>query len=487
MSATSSPAQGVAVTAPEAAFAPSAACIDASCRPVLLLFLSAAAWLVASSLLGLIASLKFHSPEILADCSWLTYGRVHPGAVNGFLYGFAMQAGLGVVLWLLCHQGRATLATPTLVIAGWLLWNTGVTAGIVGILYGDSTGQEWLEMPRYGSSPMFFGYLTIAFVGLLSFHHRAKRDLSISQWFLVAALFWFPWIYITARLLLVHWQVRGVMQAVIDWWYTGNLATIWLGFIGLGASFHLIPKLANRPLHSHYLGVFIFWMLAFFGSWGGVPVAAPVPAWMPAMSAFTSMLVVVPILAVLVNIYGTLGGKCSIVMGNPLLMFMGFGAGAWLVSAILGAIGSLAGVGEITNFTWFDPARAAIALYGFFAMTMFGAIYYILPQLVPAAPPCPRLLRAHLWLSMIGIVLYAAPLAVGGVLQGMAMNDASVPFLKVVSSSLLFLRASTTGELLMVLGNVLLLLNLAGILVRAARTCITAGLSANRATAEVAS
>jgi cytochrome c oxidase cbb3-type subunit 1 len=487
MSATSFPAQGVPVNAPEAASAPSAACIDAACRPVLLLFLSAAGWLVAASVLGLIASLKFHSPEILADCPWFTYGRVHPGAVNGFLYGFAMQAGLGVLLWLLCQQGRATLAAPALVIVGWLLWNSGVTAGVIGILYGDSTGHEWLEMPRYGSSPMFFAYTVIAFAGLLTFHRRTKRDLSVSQWFLVTALFWFPWIYTTARLLLVHWQVRGVMQAVVDWWYIANLTTIWLGFVSLGASFYFIPRIANRPLHSHYLGIFIFWTLAFFGSWGGVPAAAPVPAWMPAMSAFTSLLVVVPILAVLVNIYGTLGGKCSIVMGNPLLLFMGFGAGAWLVSTILGAISSLAGVGEVTNFTWFDPARTAIALYGFFAMTMFGVVYYILPRLVPAAPPCPRLLRAHLWLAMIGIVLYAAPLAIGGVRQGFAMNDPAVPFLDVVGSSLVFLRASTTGELLMVVGNLLFLLNIVGVLVRAAKACLAAGWSANCPTAEVAS
>src|SRR2546423_12917180 len=85
--------------------------IDASCRlPLLVLFASAAVWLVVGSVFALIASLKFHSPNILADCSWLTYGRVRPIANNCLLYGFCLQAGFGVGLWLLARLGSATLA-----------------------------------------------------------------------------------------------------------------------------------------------------------------------------------------------------------------------------------------------------------------------------------------------------------------------------------------------------------------------------------------
>ena len=70
--------------------------IDASCRlPVLYLIWKAVWWLAISSIFSLIASLKFHSPNILADCAWLTYGRVQPAQVNMFIYGFAMPAGMG--------------------------------------------------------------------------------------------------------------------------------------------------------------------------------------------------------------------------------------------------------------------------------------------------------------------------------------------------------------------------------------------------------
>ena len=110
MSAIPSPAQPVPEGGPAAPPVPSVE-IDASCRaPVLLLLVSAAVWLLLASMLGFIATLKFHKTDFLADCPWFTYGRVHAAQLNTFLYGFAAPAGLGVLLWVLAHLGRARLA-----------------------------------------------------------------------------------------------------------------------------------------------------------------------------------------------------------------------------------------------------------------------------------------------------------------------------------------------------------------------------------------
>src|SRR5439155_16958419 len=175
-----------------------------SCRiPLLVLFGGAAFWLVLSSVLGVLASLKFHNPNLLADYAWLTYGRVRPAATCAFLYGFAIPAGLGVGLWILARLGRTTLVQPILITLGITLWNLGVLLGLAGILAGDSTGYEMLEMPRYAALFLFLVYIIIAVFGLMTFHERQHRALFISQWFIVAAIFWFPWIFSTAALLLL--------------------------------------------------------------------------------------------------------------------------------------------------------------------------------------------------------------------------------------------------------------------------------------------
>src|SRR5436190_24363657 len=91
--------------------------IDASCRaPVLVLFVGAALWLVVASMFGLIASLKIHAPNLLADSFWFTYGHVQAMQVNALIYGFAAQAALGVALWLVAILGRTPLVQPGYVV-----------------------------------------------------------------------------------------------------------------------------------------------------------------------------------------------------------------------------------------------------------------------------------------------------------------------------------------------------------------------------------
>jgi cytochrome c oxidase cbb3-type subunit I len=465
MSVISTPSQPIAPGPTDTArtsLAPAA--IDASCRlPLVFMFLSAAVWLLTSSAFGLIASIKFHAPGFLADSAWLTYGRVRPAGVNSMLYGFCLQAGVGIVLWMLARLGRTRLAAPWLVITGTLCWNLGVAAGVQGILGGGSTGFENLEMPAHAASLVFLGYLMMVSWGVLTFHQRRERQLYVSQWFLVAALFWFPWICSTANLLLQGFRVRGMTQAVIAWWYSENLLVVWLGLVGLAAVFYLVPKLANRELHSRYLALLAFWMLILFGSWGGIPASAPVPAWMPTLSVVTRALGVITVIAVALNVHRTLGGKCSQLMSNPSLQFVGFGLVAFVVAGLASAVTALPAVNQITQFTWFTISKALLNSYGFFTMVIFGAIYHIVPQLIGQEFALPKLVRAHFWTAAAGVLLFVVPLAVGGIAQGLKLQNADIAFADIAKGALPFLRASTIGDLLMALGHVMFLLNLGGL------------------------
>jgi cytochrome c oxidase cbb3-type subunit 1 len=444
-----------------------AALIDASCRlPLVVLFLSAAVWLVMASAFGLIASIKFHAPGFLANSAWLTYGRVRPAGVNLMLYGFCVQAGLGVALWMLARLGRTTLAAPWLVVVGALCWNLGLAIGILGILTGSSTGFENLEMPAYAAALIFLGYLMMVVWGVLTFHQRRERQLYATQWFLFAALFWFPWIYSTANLLLLRFRVRGMAQAVIAWWYSDNLLVVWLGLVGLAAVFYFLPKLTSRDLHSRYLALLAFWMLILFGSWGGIPASAPVPAWMPVSSAVATVLCVITVIAVALNVHCTLEGKCSKLMGHPSLRFMGFGLVAFIVAGLASTVTALPEVSRVTQFSWFTPARELLNSYGFFAMVMFGAVYYIVPHLIRKEFPFPKLVRAHFWTAAAGILLFVVPLTVGGIVQGLRLQHASIAFTDIAKGTLPFLRVSTVGDLLMALGHLMFLANLAGLVLQ---------------------
>src|SRR5262249_36169663 len=137
--------------------------IDVSCRlPLLVLFISAAVWLVLRSLFGLLASLIFHKPDLFSDSFVFSYGPLVAARTTSFLYGTGIQLGLAFTLWLFCRLGRTPLAQPILVTIGAALWNLGITVGLIGILVGDATGFETLEMPRYAALIVFLGYLIVA-------------------------------------------------------------------------------------------------------------------------------------------------------------------------------------------------------------------------------------------------------------------------------------------------------------------------------------
>lgn len=444
--------------------------VDRSCRvPLLILFTSAAVWLFIGSCFGLIASIKFHSPTFLAGSAWLTYGRVRPVYTNALLYGFALQTGLALALWLFAQLGNARLGRGLLVIFGAVFLNLGVTAGLAGILMGDSTGFETLEIPGYAAPLVFAGCLLIVISGVLTFHGRSRQPLYASQWFLLAAIFWFPWIYCTAELLLVSFPVRGMAQAAVAWWYSQNFTDVWLSLIGLAATWYLVPILSGKTLRSHYLALFAFWLLILFVSWSGIPGSAPLPAWMPSLSSASKFVSLALFVAVALNVYGSVGRFALVSRSDPRLSFVLFGMAAFLLSGLMNIAEAFRDPGQLLAFSWFTPARALLQIYGFFVMVCFGAIYYVLPRLLEGTLVWPKLVGLHFWFGAAGVVLTTLPFAVAGIVQAAKMQNASIPFVDIARATLPFLRVSTVGDLLLVAGNLLLLVNIMGSVVRLVR------------------
>lgn len=419
--------------------------------------------MLAGSVLELIASIKFHQPNFLADTAWLTYGRVRPAFLQCLLYGFCIQAGLGVGLWLFARLGRTRLAQPWMVAIGAGGWNLGVLTGVGGILLGDRSGFENLEMPYYSVLITFASYVLIGISAVLTFHGRRERAAYVSLWFLLTAILWFPWIYSTAQFLLVMFPVRGVVQSIISWWFSANLLLVWLGLVGLSVLFYFVPKLSGRPLHSRYQALFGYWTLILFGSWAGIPSTAPVPAWIPVTSLAATVFTLFALLTVGLNLIRTRTPALTSVPAGSFIQFAGV---AFLVAGLM-RIGGLLGDGtQNLGLTWFATGVDFLQVYGFFAMAVFGAAYWILPLVVGSDFPWPRLVSVHFWLAAIGVSIVVAPYAAGGVLQALQLASPNLAFTDVIKSSAMFLRLSTVGDLLILAGHGLFLINGSALAIR---------------------
>jgi cytochrome c oxidase cbb3-type subunit I len=437
--------------------------IDASCRvPLLALFGGAAVWLVVGLALSLAAIMTFHKPDLFADFAWLTYGRVQPAANDALLYGFCIPAALGVVLWIFARLSQTQLLLPLVPVAAANIWHFGVLIGVVAILIGDSTGYAWLEFPRGSSVLLFVAFLLIAISAVATFGQRKKRELQPAHWFLLAALLWFPWIYLTANVFLAsHHPVRGVSQAVIDWWFSNNLVFVWLALVGIGTALHFLPKFAGRPLQGRYMSLFVFCTLMLFGTWCGIPQGAPVPAWMPALSSVASLLLVVPLIAITAFVAKALRGAGqneTRSKGGP-FGYIRFGMTAFILSSLMLMASSCPQFSRVTEFTWFGPAQMQLQILGFFTMMICGAIYELLPRIMNFELPYPKFVRLQYWLFGLGIVLWVGSLAVGGVEQGIKLNNSSIAFADTTATALIFLRLGTLGLLLLLVGSLLFAAN----------------------------
>ena len=428
------------------------ALIDASTRlPVLMFYSSAIVWLLLGTLLGGFASFKLHSPDLFGDIGFLTWGRIRPVHMNIMVYGWASMAAMGTAIWLMARLCRTVLRHPLLLVAGAGFWNLGILIGVGSIFLGQNTSYQWLEFPPYAAIVLFLAYCLIMTWAVLMFRFRRGDQIYITQWYLIGAFLWFPWMYAAAQLMLFAVPVQGVMQAAVSWWYANNLMFLWFGAIALGTAYYMIPKVIGRPVYSYHLATIGFWTYALFSSWTGMQrlVDGPFPAWMITASIAATILTIIPVATVGLNHHMTMAGNFQLLRYSPTLRFTVFGAMSYTVFSALGILMSLRSVARYISFTQVNVAYSHIGLYAFVSMILFGSMYYIVPRLVGREWRYASLIKLHFWASVYGIGLMTLMLLAGGLVEGFSMNNVTLPFNESTQSLLPYLRGRSLAGVLM--------------------------------------
>ena len=407
---------------------------------------------MSASLAGLTASLELHAPDWLASYEWLTFGRIRTLHLNAVAYGWTPMAGLGVAIWLLPRLLKTPLVGANFAIIGALLWNAGLIAGLGAIAVGFSDGMEWLEMPWQVDLLLVAGGALIAIPLVLTIRARQVEHIYVSIWYMGAALFWFPVLFLVGNVPGVHF---GVQQAATNWWFGHNVLGLFYTPIALGTIYYFLPKVLGTPVRSYALSMLGFWTLAFFYGQVGAHhlIGGPVPGWLVTLSIVQSMMMIVPVLAFTVNMYLTMQGRMRALLHSPTLLFVAFAGLAYMASSLQGSFEALRSVNAVTHFTHYTVGHAHLGLYGFVSFVFFGAIYFVMPRITAREWPYPWLIALHFWLAMVGIAVYFWSLTIGGWLQGEAMLDAARPFMDSVTLTLPWLKARSVGGSLMLLAH----------------------------------
>jgi cytochrome c oxidase cbb3-type subunit 1 len=420
-------------------------------RPALLFFHSALVWLLVGSVAGLLASLKFQFPDWLSGEAFLTFGRLRTVHLNAVSYGWTSMALIGMAIWMIPRLVRAPLFAPGLARAAAWGWNLFMALGLTALLAGATDGMEWLEIPLPIDAIVALSGGLMALSVLVTVARRRTRHFYVSVWYILAAMVWFPIIFVTANLPVF----AGVNQAAVNWWYGHNALGLWITPLALAGAYYLIPKVLGHPIHSYNLSLVGFWSLAFFYSLNGHHhlIGGPLPQWVITTSVTASVMMIIPVAATAVNFHYTMIGRFDSLKVSPTLRFVVIGSMIYTAVSVQGSVEALRTFNQVVHFTHYTVGHAHFGLYGFAAFILFGAYYFIVPRLVDWEWPSGTLIRLHFWLALLGIAIYVGALSVGGWLQGKAMLDASRPFMETVQLTKPYLVARSVGGALMVLSH----------------------------------
>jgi cytochrome c oxidase cbb3-type subunit 1 len=247
--------------------------------------------------------------------------------------------------------------------------------------------------------------------------------------------------------------------------------------VALGAIYYLIPKVIGKPIYSYNLALLGFWSFELFWGLTGMVrfTGGPFPVWYSSTSIAAMILLLIPVGTVAVNILMTMKDDTHMVYHSPTIRFAMYGAVAWIVGLLIMVFGSVRGMDRFTHFTQFSVGTFHLLVYAFFTMTMFGAMYYIVPRLVGCEWLSASFIRLHFLGSAYGIGFMIFFLIIAGFVQGAFWNEpvrlgpSGPEYLtatEVMSQIMPYLRGRTLAWLPLILAHLLFFIHFIAMVLR---------------------
>lgn len=429
----------------------------------------ATCWLVVSVFMLALASIKLVAPDLFGASCFLSYGRLQPAGLNALVFGFCVPVGHAVVVRSLFVCAGVHSPRKDVMLAAWAVWNVGLLVGTIGILRGDGTGIEWLELPWYACRMLIVSVIIFTVWVLRTVWRDRDDQKDIRDWCYVGVLM-FPWIYGLALFGSVYAPVRGVLAEITQAWFVQMLLVVWGGLLGLGVLHGYSAGARAQTVVSDPVARFAVFTLVLFGGAGALQrlQGGPFPAWMIAVGNASAVLCLLPFFAVLACFRSAFEkqrghekpvGLRSLLVGA--LLFYG-------LALVLAAVSCFPSVGRVVQFTMYRQAPDMSLLVGFLVPSLIFAIQGIMPLPVGQGWPEHGLQRA-LFLMVVGGALIVAGLAIGGVVQGVAWNDPAVPVADVVRRTWKWLGITAAGWVLFFCGAVWFEINVCILIARGFR------------------
>jgi cbb3-type cytochrome c oxidase subunit I len=390
----------------------------------------------AALTMGLLTALKFVVPTV-GDIEYLSLPRVRMLHTNINLYGWLLQANMGILFWILPRILHTKLFSEKLGVAMAALYNLSLLGGLSCIVLGHVQNVEYGEMPFIIDLLIVVCWVMFAINVFGTVATRKVKYLYVSVWYTLGAVIWTTFVYLTGNIITAMPMVTGVNQANLSWFFVHNAVGLIFTPMGVAIAYYMIPKQLNTPIYSHKLSMIGFWVISFVYVWTGAHhmIHGPISHWLQTVSIIFSFSLIIPVMAVITNFFGTFAtAPRGTRMDGPIPKLLMMGTVYYIFTCLQGPFQAIRAVNEITSKTDWVVGHAHMALFGAFSYFAMAGIYYIAPKLAGRELFSKKIGDLHFWIMTLASIPFFAVLWISGVIQGFAWLNPENTFVQTLAA-----------------------------------------------------
>jgi len=386
-------------------------------------------WAVVGMFVGVYIASELAWPFLNFDSPYFSFGRFRPVHTGAVIFGFGGSALFATSYYVIQRTCQTRLWAPGLATFTFWGWQAVIVLAALSYVMGYSQGKEYAEMEwpiDLLIEVVWVAYMAV-FVGTLM--NRKQPHIYVANWFYLsfilatALLHTFNNIAIPVGLFtLKSYSIfAGAQDAMTQWWYGHNAVGFFLTAAFLGMMYYFVPKHAGRPVYSYRLSIVHFWALSFMYMWVGTHHLhwTALPDWASTLGATFSIMLLLPSWGGMINGIMTLSGAWDKLRTDPVMRFMIVALSFYGMSTFEGPMMSLKDVNALSHYTDWTVGHVHSGALGWVAMISFGSLYHMMPRLWNTTLYSVRLVNAHFWLAVIGVLLYITAMWISGISQGL--------------------------------------------------------------------
>ncbi len=382
-------------------------------------------------LVGLTAALQLVWPIFNFDLQYSSFGRIRPLHTNAIIFAFVGNAMFAGVYYSMQRLLKTRMFNDTLSWINFWGWQAIILAAAITLPLGLTTSKEYaeLEWPIDIAITLIWVVFGINMIGTIL--RRREQHMYVAIWFYIATFITVAVLHVVnsfempVNLFKSYSWYAGVQDALVQWWYGHNAVAFFLTTPFLGLMYYYLPKAANRPVYSYRLSIIHFWSLIFIYIWAGPHhlLYTSLPDWAQSLGTVFSIMLIAPSWGGMLNGLLTLRGAWDRVREDVVLKFFVVAVTAYGMATLEGPLLSLKNINAIAHFTDWIVAHVHVGGLGWNGFMIFGMLYWLVPKMWDTKIYSNKLANLHFWLGTLGIIFYALPMYISGVVQSLMWKE----------------------------------------------------------------